>query len=281
MILKSFPVLRAAAVLAFALASPAGAEPLLLAESVPTSIEVAETANRAFRLLKPLATGTSFPLVVYLHSAGAKGSDNLKPANETLPKLLATAEMRTQFPCFVLAPQCRDGEDAKGLPNNWVKWENQKTAPPAQWLKSEEEPSDQLRAAMAALDHVLATQPGVDRARIYLAGVSMGGSGALNWAAREPGRFAGLIAVCSLNEPARAPALAKARLPVWIFHGEKDEVAPVERARKMVSALKEAEAPVQFTEYAGAGHNIAEKVFSENQHAALHWLFGQRQAENP
>lgn len=255
----------------------AWAESPFVAQRVPDSIAVPETANRDYRLLiPPTKDGAKMALVIYLHGAGAKGSDNEKQLAEPLPKLLATPELREKFPCFVLVPQCRAGDDAQGRPNNWVKWQNQIGTKPAEWVNGEAEPSDQLRGAMAALEHVLATQP-IDTARIYLTGVSMGGSGSWNWAAREPARFAAIITACGLSEPAKASALAK--LPVWAFHGSDDEVAPVERSRKMVEALRAAGAPVKFTEYTGAGHNIAPRVFTENDYAVLKWLFEQRSAK--
>jgi predicted peptidase len=243
---------------------------------VPDKITVPETANRRYRLLVPDdagKAGSRFPLVIYLHGAGAKGSDNAKQLTEPLPRLFVTQGLREMLPCFVLVPQCRDGEDALGRPNNWVKWENQRRTPPAQWERAEAQPSDQLRAAMAALEHVLATQP-IDRTRIFLTGVSMGGSGTWNWAAHEPERFAAIITACGLSEPEKAPALAK--LPLWAFHGSDDPIAPVGRSRRMIAALRAIGSTVQFTEYTGAGHGIAERVFSENDHAVLRWLFTQR-----
>ncbi len=266
---------RAFAIFALLACAARGDSPFIESR-VPAGNAVPETANRAYRLLVPEGAGkdgAKFPLVVYLHGAGAKGSDNEKQLAEPLPKLLGTPELREKFPSFVLVPQCRDGEDALGRPNNWVKWENQKGTPPAQWETSETEPSDQLRAAMAALEHVLATQP-VDPTRVYLTGVSMGGSGTWRWAAREPARFTAAITACGLSEPAKAPALAG--LPLWAFHGSDDPIAPVERSRRMVAALRAAGSAVQFTEFTGAGHNIAERVFTDDDHAVLRWLFAQR-----
>ena len=126
---------------------------------------------------------------------------------------------------------------------------------------------------MVALDDVLKTQP-VDAARVYLTGVSMGGSGSWNWAAREPQRFAAVVTACGLSEVEKAPALAK--LPLWAFHGSDDPIAPVGRSRAMVEALLALGAPVKFTEYSGAGHGIGERVFTENEHAVFAWLFAQR-----
>jgi predicted peptidase len=240
------------------------------------SAKLPAAANRGYQLLPPVKgakAGETFPLVVYLHGAGSKGDDNTKPIGEALPKLLAKPELRERFPCFVLVPQCKDGTRADGRPNNWVNWDGQKDNPPAKWEKADADPTDQLRGAMLALDEVLAKHP-IDPARVYLTGVSMGGSGSCNWAAREPDRFAAVVAVCCLSEAAKAKELA--RVPLRLYHGAADEQVPVDRSRKLAEAVKAAGGAVTYTEYPKAGHNIAGTVFAEKDHAALVWLFAQK-----
>lgn len=266
-----------AAVFALVSAGLCAAEPeLFLRQTVLDSVPLPTTVNRTYRLLPPAnlaeRPNDKFPLVIYLHGGGSRGDDNTRQITEPLPKLLATKELREKFPCFVLVPQCRDGDAADGRPYNWTKWENQKAAP-ALWVKSDEETSDQLRAAMAALEDVLGRQP-VDRSRVYLTGVSMGGSGSWSWASRTPEKFAALLTVCGLSEVSRAGPIAK--VPVWTFHGAKDEVVPVQRTRDLAAALQAAGGAVKYTEYPEGGHGIAQQAFTENDHAALRWLFEQR-----
>jgi predicted peptidase len=252
------------------------AEELFLRQTILDSVPLPTTVNRAYRLLPPkdpsANEGGKFPLVIYLHGGGSRGEDGIKPTTEPLPKLLSSPEMRARFPCFILVPQCREGVYDDGRPYNWTKWENQNAAP-AMWLKSDEEPSDQLRAAMAALNDVMSRQP-VDPARVYLTGVSMGGSGTWSWAARQPEKFAALLTVCGLSEVSRAEPISK--VPVWTFHGAKDEVVPVQRTRDLVKALQDFGGKVKYTEYPDGGHGIASQAFSEADHAALKWLFEQR-----
>lgn len=252
-------------------------EELYLRQTVLDSVPLPTTVNRAYRLLPPAGLAAKpdakFPLVIYLHGGGSRGEDNAKQITEPLPKLLATPEIRAAFPCFVLVPQCREGLYDDGRPYNWTKWENQKGAAPAMWLKSDEEPSDQLRAAMAALNDVLGRQP-VDPARVYLTGVSMGGSGSWSWASRHPEKFAALLTVCGLSEVSRAEPISK--VPVWTFHGANDDTVPVQRTRDLVKALEGFGGKVKYTEYPEGGHGIAQQAFTENDHAALRWLFEQR-----
>src|SRR5688500_14596283 len=93
------------------------------------------SANREYQLMLPHGfreggTERRWPLVIYMHGGGSKGSDGLKPLREELPRLLATTEVYERFPCLVLVPQCREGDDVTGeRPNNWVKWDNQREKP--------------------------------------------------------------------------------------------------------------------------------------------------------
>jgi predicted peptidase len=254
----------------------AGPEELFAAFTMRESITVPATANRAYRLLVPADAGNArskLPVVIYLHGSGAKGTDNMKQTEEPLPRLLASPELRKRFPCFILAPQCREGDDSQDRPNNWVKWENQKVSKPAGWLRSESKPSDQLQGAMAALQDVLA-RPSADSSRVYLTGVSMGGSASWWWAAHEPEKFAAVVTACGLSETGKAARYAK--LPLWAFHGSDDDVAPVQRSRDMIAAIQAAGGTPKFTEFTGAGHGIATRVFTENGHEVLKWLFEQR-----
>ncbi len=265
-----------AALFALSAGFSSAAEELFLRQTVLDSVPLPTTVNRSYRLLPPANLSgkpdEKFPLVIYLHGGGSRGEDGAKPITEALPKLLSTPEMRAEFPCFVLVPQCREGLYEDGRPFNWTKWENQSAAP-AMWLKSDQEPSDQLRAAMAALNDVMSRQP-IDPARVYLSGVSMGGSGTWSWASRQPEKFAALLTVCGLSEVSRAEPVAK--IPVWTFHGAKDEVVPVQRTRDFVKALQDLGGKVKYTEYPDGGHGIANQAFSEDDHAALKWLFEQK-----
>jgi len=271
-----------ALVLVLSLAAPARAQ--APAAYQPGRIETAllpATANRAYKLLAPadLPAGAKLPLVIYLHGAGSKGDDNAKPVAETLPALLAKAELRRRFPCFVLVPQCKDGTTADGRPNNWVNWEGQKDNPPAKWEKADAQPSDQLRGAMLALAEVLQKNQAIDQDRVYLTGLSMGGSGAYGWAAWSPDHFAAAIACCGLGETAKAKQLA--RVPLALFHGSDDPAVPVQRSRDLAKAVGDAGGRVKLVEYAGVGHNIGTTTFTEKDYAALTWLFAQKRATPP
>lgn len=127
-----------------------------------------------------------------------------------------------------------------------------------------------------------------DGQRSYLAGLSMGGFGTWYIAAQNPEKFAALVVVCGgirTPESVAIPAVSAAgnphedvaqklrKVPVWIFHGDKDEVIPVSESRLMAGALRRAGAKVRYTEYAGVGHNAWDKAFAEPEF--FPWLFAQ------
>lgn len=127
-----------------------------------------------------------------------------------------------------------------------------------------------------------------DAQRTYLAGLSMGGFGTWYIASQNPGKFAALIVVCggivtpvtvpipavsTAKDPYKDTAEKLRGVPVWIFHGDKDEVIPVSESRLMAGALRALGAKVRYTEYAGVGHNAWDKAFAEPDF--FPWLFAQ------
>jgi predicted peptidase len=150
--------------------------------------------------------------------------------------------------------------------------------------------------ALAALAQAIEEFNG-DPERIYLTGLSMGGYGAWNLAARHPGRFAALAPVCGgiaapsrPNRPSEIPEFIPAvedrenpyasvagrigRTPVWVFHGEADPVVPVEESRRMVLALRAAGGEARYSEFIGVGHDSWNRAYAEPEF--FPWLFSKR-----
>lgn len=214
-----------------------------------------------YRLMGPAAIepDEQYPVVLFLHGAGERGSDNGKQLTY-LPTWLAEPELRRKYPCFVVAPQCREG-------SRWADfdWSDKKSTP------QQPQPTTDLAAAVAALDAVIKTEP-VDVDRVYLTGLSMGGYGSWDLAARMPERFAAVIPICGGGDEATASKVAK--LPIWCFHGAADEVVPVARSRSMVEAVKAAGGDVKYTEFETVRHNSWTPAYQDP--ATLDWLFKQR-----
>ena len=203
------------------------------------------------------------PTMLFLHGTGERGSDGDKPTRVGLgPYIRAHAD---GFPAIAVFPQAPDGSDWNGIA---------------------------ARIAFAALDAATKEFNG-DRERSYLTGLSMGGYGTWELALMQPQRFAALAPVCGGLTAPRAernlvvtplqgetdPPAALARrlqhLPVWIFHGAKDDVVPPRESRQVAAALKAIGGDVRYTEFPEANHNSWDPAYSQTPELWT-WLFEQR-----
>ena len=207
-----------------------------------------------YRLYVPEGTGESYPLVLYLHGAGSRqGSNNRSQVmGNSFIKLMLSEEVRAQYPSIVLAPQCPDG----------MGWVRQPWGPGI------------AADLMGMLEQVCAEYP-VDRSRIYITGVSMGGFGTWGMLRDYPDYFAAAVPICGGwdldDDVENAPAMKD--VPIWAFHGALDTAVPVARTRDMVEALEAVGGNVKYTEYPDGGHGISARVYYEPE--LLPWLFAQ------
>lgn len=188
-------------------------------------------------------TNRKWPLILFLHGAGERGSNIWLVAKHGPPKIVRD---KPDFPFIVVSPQCPAGQ-------TWS--------------------SDVL---LALLDDVTDRLP-VDRTRVYLTGLSMGGYGTWNLGTSHPDRFAAIVPICGGGDPVsvilaegrRADALRK--LPVWAFHGGKDPVVSIDESRRMVEAFKRLGClEVELTVYPDAGHDSWTETY--NNPKLYDWL---------
>ncbi|MEZ6122519.1 MAG: alpha/beta hydrolase-fold protein [Planctomycetaceae bacterium] len=219
----------------------------------------------SYRLLSPatLKDGQTWPLVVFLHGAGERGTDNTAQL-KYLPEQLAQPQWRQRFPCFVLALQCQP--DARWIETDWSLKE-----PHIQ----PEQPGTQMQALMQVLDTTLKSAP-VDLNRIYLTGLSMGGFGTWDLAMRRPEMFAAVAPVCGGTDDSKVAVLKN--VPVWVTHGSADTVVDPVRSRGAVEKLREAGGHVTYVELPGVGHNSWTPAYTDND-GLLPWMF--RQVRKP
>ena len=116
----------------------------------------------------------------------------------------------------------------------------------------------------------------MDLSRVYLTGLSMGGFGAVAWAAAEPQRFAALVAVCGGGHD-RFTAVPLSSLPSWFFHGEMDTVVPPKESIDLYTGIQTAGGrDVRLTIYRGVAHESWVPAFGEAR--LWDWLFAQRRS---
>jgi predicted peptidase len=212
-----------------------------------------------YRLYKPRAAsaGKPLPLVLFLHGAGERGDNNSSQMGNGAT-LFAEEKNQRQFPCFEVIPQCPPGQQ-------WVdmSWGDDSGKQPKQ-------ASHALQSALAILDGV-EKEFAIDRQRIYVVGLSMGGYGVWDAISRQPKRFAAGVPICGGGDPAAIrPA---ARVPVWAFHSSDDPVVKVRRSREMVDAMRAAGGEPRYTEFKNVGHGAWGPALADPK--LLPWLFAQ------
>jgi predicted peptidase len=210
-----------------------------------------------YRLHVPanLAPGQSAPLVLLLHGAGERDADNLIQLLHGAREIAAHAAARGE-PVFILAPQAPRTASWGGFQPSFAA-----------------EPVPHGRLALAAVERVMQDYP-IDRSRVYITGLSMGGFGTFELVARRPDLFAAALPVCGGGHPSTADALAQT--PFWVFHGALDEVIPVQRSRDMVAAIEAAGGAARYTEYPDLTHNSWDATYGNPE--ALDWMLAQRRA---
>lgn len=225
------------------------------------TVALPDGSEAAYRLIRPATVeeGETYPLVLFLHGMGERGDDNEAQLRH-FPERMLQPEYREAFPCFVVAPQCPDDE-------LWVEV-------PDQWRRSKPmpaEPSPAMQRAVAAMLDTLRSEP-VDKERLYLTGLSMGGFGAWDLATRHANWFAAAAPVCGGGDERAAHRLVG--LPVWAWHGSEDRVVPAERSSGMVAALEAAGGAAKLSELDGVGHDSWNAAYALD--GVLPWLFEQR-----
>lgn len=164
----------------------------------------------------------SWPLIMFLHGRGERGSNLKLVRQHGPPKRIAEGD---DFPFIVVSPQCPAG-------SYWT---------------------EELDALAALLDDVIASHK-VDTRRVYLTGMSMGGRGTWFLAGRYPERFAAIAPVCGAG--LNWIAVERLRnMPVWVFHGDADTVVPTYESENMVGWLRDVGNEARLTLYPGIGHD--------------------------
>lgn len=205
-----------------------------------------------YRLLPPkdVEEGKAYPLVLFFHGSGERGTDN-EAQLVHFPERMATEEYQAKFPCYLLAPQC---------PKD-TRWYDFKRAP----LEGP------MQGAVLAMEEVLASAP-IDRDRIYVTGLSMGGGGLFDLVGTHANWFAAAAPVCGRNDPNVAARFTG--LPMSIWHGDGDEVIGASYSRDMTAKLEALGAEVEYHELPGVGHASWERAYDPD--GVLPWLFSKR-----
>jgi predicted peptidase len=181
--------------------------------------------------------GKKWPAIIFLHGSGERGTNVWDVAKHGPPKLVKAG---TNFPFIVLSPQCPPGD---------------------QWQPD----------AIAAFVNLMKRRYPVDPDRVYLTGLSMGGTGTWNTLLKHPELFAAAVPICGRADTNGLPYLSAEKLaalkhvPIRIFHGAKDPEVPVKYSKQMTDALEKLGANVKLTIYPEALHDSWSQTYTNQE----------------
>ncbi len=212
--------------------------------------KITKPVNADYLLFLPQDYGKDpqkkWPLMLFLHGAGERGSNVTKVAAHGPPMLVQT---KANFPFIVVSPQCPEG----------ARWDND--------------------VLLGLLDEINASHQ-VDAERVYLTGLSMGGYGSWSLGLTHPEIFAAIAPVCGggdslkvlLADPKKVASLKT--LPVWAFHGGKDNVVKPEESQRMVDALRKIGNEAKLTIYPETGHDSWKEAYANEE--LYSWLLSHK-----
>jgi predicted peptidase len=211
--------------------------------------------DMTYRLVKPINYNPkkSYPVIVSLHGGAGRGTNNFKQLRPWT-EVLVEEQRRKDYPAYILAPQSQG------------RWN-----------------TDHLQL----VKEIISDLPAVDMNKIYVLGHSMGAAGTYTFIQADPGYFA--AAAPSAGRGGEVDASVIKDLPMWAFHGDKDETVPIEGNQELFAEMQKIGGNMKFTIWVGDGHGVTTKFItgSDNgNHQAssercdpeqdfLKWLFSQ------
>ena len=172
------------------------------------------------------------PTILFLHGAGERGDDGQVQVKVGLGAAIKKAEEKWNY--IVIFPQVPKGKNF----------------------------TDIEKLVLAMIDKTKKEYK-VDEKRLYITGLSMGGMGTWFFTCKYPDMFAAAAPVCGRGNPADAAKIKD--LPIWNFHGEKDNAVPIKGSQDMIDAIKAAGGNPKFTIYPGVGHNSWDNAYNNEK----------------
>lgn len=217
-----------------------------------------------YRILMPenFQQGKTYPVIIFLHGSGERGSNNESQLVHGAD-LFLKPEIRQKFPAIVIFPQCPMNE-------SWNYFEEDTTTNPSQLIFPFQKQPSAPEAMVKQLSDSLIRIGEADKDRIYLGGLSLGGFGTYDLLIRFPKYYAAAFPIagaCNVSLMVQKGG----KIPIWIFHGAKDDVVNPKYDRQLYAELKLKNKNVKYSEYPDANHNSWDSAFAEP--GLLPWLF--------
>jgi len=210
--------------------------------------------------------GEKYPLVLFLHGAGERGNDNEAQLTHGANMFLNPVVLE-KYPAFIVFPQCPE--------NQW--WSNsRKPDSDGKWGRERYPQNPEITVPMQSVKELLdiyLQKDEIDKDRIYIIGLSMGGMGTFDLVCRFPDLFAAAVPICGGINPDRIASVSPTAA-ITIFHGDKDDTVYVENSREVYRALKNIGKAPRYIEFPGCGHNSWDPAF--NYPGFIDWVFAQK-----
>jgi predicted peptidase len=221
-----------------------------------------------YRVLLPLNFDVhkKYPLILFLHGSGERGNDNEKQLIHG-GDLFLKDSIRENYPAIVVFPQCA----AKGSWANTTGHYDSVAKKMIREFRPDGKPTKDMALLLGLLKNLDHTYP-LDKRKMYVGGLSMGGMGTFELVFRKPKTFAAAFAICGGASTATVKKMKKTAW--WIFHGLKDNTVDPQLSKDMADALKQAGAEVKLTLYPEDGHNSWDDAFKEP--GLFEWVFSHR-----
>lgn len=222
-----------------------GLSPAVAQQSVAARMQAHNLGKTPYRLFVPAGyrADRAYPLVLFLHGGGGRGTDNVTQVGEGNGMLVQLfLERQDSFAAFVVAPQTNTSHD--------------------------------VPATLRIVDLVQG-QYHIDPRRLYVIGQSLGGIGAIHIVDARPRMFAAAVIIAAGMPTHFAQRLSDT--PLWFFHGELDTVFPLDQARALAAAVRQAGGSATITEYKGEGHGLAWLLVREKR--IVPWMFAHKRSE--
>lgn len=224
----------------------------------------------AYRLYLPenYTSNKKYPLLIFLHGAGERGEDGKHllyvEQYRYLQKILDDEELRSEFIFF--APQCP--KNMRWVESDWT---------PGTYDFANTPQSVPEALVMSYVEKVIFEDCSVDRSRIYVTGLSMGGYGTWDLLARYPDLFAAAVTVCGGCDVATAETVKD--IPVRIFHAEDDPTVSIAGETAMYEALSALGSDIRMTVLHGCGHAAWNEGYADEE--TFQWLIRQQKTLEP
>lgn len=238
---------------------------LLCAQHSDFMVKIFQSANNdrlLYRELLPqqIEQDKKYPLVLFLHGAGERGSNNSSQLQHGSMQFTNPVN-REAYPSYVLFPQCP--KDKYWAPSTRPSKFDVNQFPLSDSISSP------LSLVVELLEETIKQYP-IDTNRIYVVGLSMGGMGTYDIVIRKPNKFAAAVAICGAVNPGRLREM-DTDTQFRLYHGDADSVVPVEFSREAYKALKQTGKSVEYYELPGVNHGSWNPAF--NQPDFITWLY--------